>query len=366
MKVAWFLTDLAGGGAERLPLILAPYFRETSLHLVLLKNHVQHALPVPPPRLTALLPAEARLGRSAWRLLRAAIEASRDADLLVGGMEWDSTLAAVAAGLWLRRPVVAIVHTDLHRLYATLSIPAWRWRIFAWALRRCRAVLAVSRDGGEAAVRFGVPRNRCHVIPNPAPIVNVVTREHASPEASTPKRLLTIGRLVPMKAIDVLVATAALLGDLDFQWDVLGDGPERANVEAQAQRLGLGRRLTFHGFVLDPSPFFESADLFVLSSRFEGMPLAMTEAMRYGLPLVATRCSHGVEDLVGEGEKAAGLLVPVEDPAALAAAICGALESPQEFPRWAENARARVAELGPPSIAARYEELFKGLIDATD
>ena len=131
MKVAWFLTDLAGGGAERLPLILAPYFRETSLHLVLLKNHVQHALPVPPPRLTALLPAEARLGRSAWRLLRAAIEASRDADLLVGGMEWDSTLAAVAAGLWLRRPVVAIVHTDLHRLYATLSIPAWRWRLFA-------------------------------------------------------------------------------------------------------------------------------------------------------------------------------------------------------------------------------------------
>ena len=358
MHVAWFLNDLGGGGAERLPLVLAPAFRETELHLILLKDRTEHAIPEPRPRITALGPGEARLSRALGPLFRGATRAAHDADLLVGGMEWDSTLMAAAVGGWLRKPAVALVHTDLRRVYGPMRIPGWRWRLLAWALRRCDAVIGVSPEAIDSARRLGVPERRCHVIPNPAPPTTTKARRSADHE---PARLLSVGRLMAVKGIDVMLEAASRL-DVPFQWEILGHGPDREALDARASDLGLQDRLRMRGFVPDPSPFFAAADLFVSASRMEGMPLAMMEAMQHGLPVVSTRCGHGVESLVGEGAEAAGLLVPVDDPAALAAAIREALSLPERMARWSEHARRRAAELAPERIAPRYEALFRAVV----
>jgi glycosyltransferase involved in cell wall biosynthesis len=359
VRCAWFLTDLGGGGAERLPLLLAPAFRQTELQLILLKDRVEHSLPHPPPVIVPLGPADARLGSRALPLLARAIEAARSADVLVGGMEWEATLAAVACAVWLGKPVIGLVHIDLQHVYGPRSIPSWRWKLFAAALRRCDAVVGVSRDGIASAGRLGVAKARQHLIPNPAPVVGEPRTSRAT---DGPSRILTVGRLMAMKGIDVILAAAARI-DAPFRWDILGDGPDRSSLERLAEELAVSDRVRFQGFVPDAQPFFSAADLFVMASRMEGMPLAMTEAMARGLPVVATRCNAGVEELVGEGQDAAGILVPVDDDAALAEAVRRMLEDPDEAARLGEAARRRVSALAPDRIAARYEELFRAVLD---
>lgn len=357
MRCAWFLGDLGGGGAERLPLLLAPSFRDVALELVLLKNRIEHVVPDAVPRVTALLPAEKRLGRNAITLVRGATSAARGADVIVGGLEWDATIVAAVAGLRLRTPVVAIVHTDLERVYEPLGVPRWRWSLYEWALRRCARVVGVSHDALRSASKLGVPEARLRHVPNPAPQVPAWERHARS--GGVPWQILTVGRLLPVKGVDVMLRAAARLGDIDQRWDFLGEGPERARLESGARALPRPDRVRFHGFVRDAASFFGRADLFVMASRMEGMPLALTEAFAHGVPVVTTRWNAEVAELVGEGEGAAGLLVPVDDDAALAAAIRRALESHEDRARWSRNARARAAELDPARIAARYEAVLR-------
>lgn len=146
-----------------------------------------------------------------------------------------------------------------------------------------------------------------------------------SPPQSTPKakiQILNVGRLVPMKAQDILIRALKIAKDLgvDFQLNIVGDGPLLNDLQALANSLGLADNITFCGaqpgnVVRDE---FNNADLFVLSSRSEGLPVACIESMAMGVPVIATRI-FGIPELIEH--KVSGLLVPPDDPQALAEAI---------------------------------------------
>lgn len=355
MRVCWVLTDLSGGGAERLPLRLAPALTRAALEIVLLKDRVEHDVPSG-VTVRTLGPARRSLASGAPRLVAGLRHAARGADLVVGGLELDATCFAVACAALARRPVVAVVHTDLERTYAHFRLPGAQWWVYGRALAACRRVVAVSPEALAAARRLGVPDERLVEIPNPAPPAPLAAR---SPRvAGQPFRLLAVGRLVPEKAHDLLLDALARVADRSISLTLLGDGPLRAALEGQAASLGLGGRVRFAGFVRDPAPEMARAHAWVLTSPAEGLPLALLEAMQAGLPILSTRCGRAVEGLL-EGEPTAGVLVDAGAAAALAAAIDALAADEPRAAALGAAGRERVRPFTPDALAPRWEQVFE-------
>ena len=142
--------------------------------------------------------------------------------------------------------------------------------------------------------------------------------------------VLGIGRLTRQKGFDVLLsAFARLRQHHSARLVILGDGPDRRDLLSQASHHGIRDDVAFLGFVPNPYPHLARSALFVLSSRWEGSPNVLTEAMALGTPVVATDCESGPREILEGGRH--GPLVPVDDVEALAVAMAQVLDNPPEL-----------------------------------
>src|SRR5262249_39330513 len=155
----------------------------------------------------------------------------------------------------------------------------------------------------------------------------------------------------------LLRAFAAGCGEGD-RLVILGEGPERPRLERLAARLSIANRVELPGHVPDVLPWFDRADALVLSSRYEGAPPGVLEALARGLPVVATDCCAGVRDLLGGG--AHGALVPPGDPNALARAMFAARAAPSSTAARREHLASFTIEAAAP----RYLAAFAALVAA--
>jgi len=171
-----------------------------------------------------------------------------------------------------------------------------------------------------------------------------------------------VGRLVPIKDIDCFLEAAARVGASapHARFAIVGDGERRAALEQKAAALGLGPRTTFVGWRKDLESVYADLDVVVNSSRNEGTPVALIEAMAAGRPVVATAVG-GTADLLGDGER--GLLVPAASPSALAEAILRTLAHPEESARRAAAARDYVlAHHSVDRLLHDIDELYRELL----
>jgi glycosyltransferase involved in cell wall biosynthesis len=261
-------------------------------------------------------------------------------------------------------------YTNLYTLIATrgLRVPVVvservdprAYRIASWqrALRRVlysrAAALVVQTPRIAEWARSVVPAERVHVIPNPVPIPS---RRHG---ASAPPTIIAAGRLVRQKGFDLLIeAVAGLDRGVLKGWrvEIVGDGPERRALQDQIQHLGLREWVTLAGQVSDLERRFSSASMFVLSSRFEGFPNALTEAMSWGVPIVAFDCPTGPRELIHDGVN--GRLIAPTDVGALRAAIAELARSPDERLRLGVEARRSLGRFEPNEIADAWDQLFE-------
>jgi len=212
--------------------------------------------------------------------------------------------------------------------------------------------------------QFGMPAMKIAVVyngisaPKERPSVDANLRAQLLADARA--LVLVPARLDPLKGHRFLLQAAQQLERVHVV--VAGDGPERGRLEALAVKLGIASRVTFLGFRQDVSQLLACADVVVLPSLVEGLPLAVLETMAAVTPLVATAIG-GTDEAVVDG--VTGLLVPPRDAAALAAAIERVLENPEEAHRRAEAAAARVAtefsaQKMVESVESIYEELLIG------
>jgi glycosyltransferase involved in cell wall biosynthesis len=217
------------------------------------------------------------------------------------------------------------------RRYHRMTAPFLRW---IW--RRADAVVANS-NGLRDLAKQSTPELPVAVIPNG---VELPANVPLSTSTRAP-RLLTMGRLTRQKGIDILFQAMTRLRDLDFTLDIAGDGPDRAQLEELARRLGLAERVRFLGWVPreNIAETFTNASAFVLASRIEGMPNVVLEAMAYGRPVVCTRV-FGCDELVEDG--VTGLQVDIEDEGQLADALRTVLSDAQLRARMGAAGRARV------------------------
>jgi glycosyltransferase involved in cell wall biosynthesis len=178
-----------------------------------------------------------------------------------------------------------------------------------------------------------------------------------SSESSPRPFILNIARLVCDKAQEVLLEAFALLGEDYKEWRlaVVGDGRLAAELRNHAACLGISERVDWHGVVRDPYPFYKTARIFALPSRVEGMPNALLEAMSCGLPVVVSDGAPGPLELVEDG--VTGLVVRVNDPAELAAALRRLANDEPLRRRLGAAARERVNEYDLPRALAAWESV---------
>jgi glycosyltransferase involved in cell wall biosynthesis len=173
-----------------------------------------------------------------------------------------------------------------------------------------------------------------------------------------------VASFTPKKRHEDLLAAAGILladrGDVTFL--LVGDGPLRGQMEAKAREMGLGDRVRFLGYRTDAVRVMAAGDLFVLSSQFEGLPIALLEAMALGLPVVATRAGAIPEVVINEEH---GLLVDALSPASLAAGMSRALADRDLQERLSRNACERVrSEFGIDAMVRKTEELYNTVLAA--
>ena len=245
--------------------------------------------------------------------------------------------------------------------------PGRRIAMHRLAHRLSTHVTAVSRAVAESSVALGVPRDRITVIPNgvdtarfgPAPGGGVAASASEAARRSAAAPLIgSVGCLAPRKDYGTLLEALALLARRGREFEVLlvGDGAERGTLESQARALGLAGRVRFAGERSDVERLLPTMDVFVLSSREEGIPNALLEAMASGRPVVATAVG-GTPEIVAAGES--GWLVPPASPGPLADALEEALSNPVEAARRGATARrVAVDELDISKMVARHEEFY--------
>ena len=166
-----------------------------------------------------------------------------------------------------------------------------------------------------------------------------------------------MARLVPQKGIDVLIRALAQTTGATRDWTLtlVGDGPEREALERQVLQAGLQEKVHFLGYRPDPQTFLLQAGVFVLPSRFEGMPNALLEAMAAGLAVVVTDASPGPLEVVVNG--VSGLVVPSDEPSALADALDRLAADPGLRERLGAAARATLRQSDWPVVGPIWESL---------
>ncbi len=367
-RLVFAINSMEGGGAERamanLLAGLGPHLAGIDTHLVLLDDRpIEQALP---DYLTLhVLDGRGAMARSAsqlWRLWR-----RLKPDTCVSFLARANCLNIGCARLTGARAIISErVHTTSH-LSGARGAAVFR-AMTRLAYPRAEAVIAVAQGvADDLAANYGVAPDRLRVIGNPIDMGRITAAAAEPPAVPLPDCFaVAMGRLVPNKNFALLLrGFAAAKPKRDLV--ILGEGPERPALAALAKTLGLQHRLHMPGFLRNPYPVLRRADYLVSTSNAEGFPNTLVEGMCLGLPILATDCRSGPYEIL-RGRRAAigtdptgsardGMLVPVDDVAALAAALA-ALESPDLRAGLAARARARAADFGVEAVLRGYLELI--------
>jgi glycosyltransferase involved in cell wall biosynthesis len=303
----------------------------------------------------------ARLRYAARRGIPALLAAVGDTTVVVSSeVGWSMPLAYLFARLRGRSFVVMVQSVLEHSIRAW--VPRWGRGLWRYCIRNADAVTAVSPGSADSVLRLGVPAGRVTVIA-PGHDVDQVRRSARSSAARHVAGggpvLVAVGELVEAKGYDVLLRAIAGVRARGFaaRLVVLGEGPARRRLELLAGELGIADAVSLVGFVADPYPEMLAADLFCLSSRFEGFSLCLLEAMALGVPTVATDAAGGGPRALLDGGRLGDLVAP-GSAEALERAIVGHLRRPEILRDRAAGGPEHARRFSPAASAEQYLGVF--------
>jgi len=364
MKVCFVIPSLTSGGAERVAVTvlsaLDPERHERVLYLFSGERGVYFDRIAPGVRVV-IASRRSWPGRL-WELVRF-MRATRP-DVVMPFLSYFITASAV----WLSRIPARVIFNQGTPTTGFLDDPDFAWRqpwkrrLFAmvtrWFYRRADAVVVTSAGvADDLAINYGVPRANLRVLHNPVDIEAIAAAASAVHSGSIPHPLVVAaGRLAGVKNYPLLLAAVGRLRQDSggpSLW-ILGEGPERARLEAIAAAPDLAGRVRFLGFQENPWAIIARADVFVLTSTYEGFGNVLVEAMACGTPVVATE-SAGTREIIEHGVN--GLLV-THDANAVAVAIASILADRPLRDRLVARASRDVNHYALPQVVERYDRLF--------
>lgn len=362
MRVLFFLSDLDGGGAQRTFVNLVNAMSQSDLEVALVVGRPGGAAQSWLRDEVVLFQLGVKRTRHAVRGLRQVVQKYQP-DILVATMV-DANIVATLAALGLRaRTKVILRETNSHR--ARGDIRGLRRWLIKWAYRRADAVVSLSSGVGiELISEYRIEKKRVVTIGNPVDIHGITAKsEKFRGNTGTVKYngvpiLVAVGRLTRQKGFDLLIRAVSNV-KFPFKLVILGEGPDRDILHDIAERQGMLDRLCMPGFVEDPISWLAHADLFVLSSRWEGFGHVIVEAMAAGIPVIATNCPYGPADII-ENE-VNGLLVPEGDIGALVDGIEELLKNKEKARKFVETGRKNLQCFDIKVIEAQYIELFRSI-----
>lgn len=329
MRIVLVSPSLSAGGAERVISIMANYWAEQDHNVTVLTISSIDG------DFYRLSPDVARIGlnvrwnsRNVWaalrnnwtrlRRLRVAIDACH-AEVVVSFVDQNNILVLLAL-LGNRVPVIVSERID-PRHHDPGEV--WRWLRRLFYPMAAAVVVQTERVRHGWALNF-LPSERVHVIANPLRSLPV-----PRPADSADKTILAVGRLGPQKGFDLLLQAFARsqLARSGWRLTILGDGPERARLKQMGSELGLNGAVALPGGVPDPESHMKLGAIFVLSSRYEGFPNALLEAMGMGMAVVSYDCESGPSELIRHGIN--GLLVPRRNVEALSRTLVDLAAEPE-------------------------------------
>jgi glycosyltransferase involved in cell wall biosynthesis len=281
------------------------------------------------------------------RMRQAILAGSPDAVISFG----DSTNCLTLLGaVGTRLRVIVSERSDPRRLPIVRSWATLRRRLYP----RAAAVVVQTQRVAPWAREF-VPPNRVHVIPNFVAAPRAKAARADVPNGS--RQVAAIGRLQNEKGFDLLLQAFARCAARHREWSLViaGEGPCRRELEVQAAEAGLSERVHFAGLVRDIDTLLVRSDLFVLSSRIEGFPNALLEAMSIGVAPVAFDCDSGPAEIIRPGVD--GVLVPAKDVDALARELDRLMGDDEERRRLAREAEAVSLRFGLAEVMQRWERI---------
>lgn len=372
MKLVIFINNLAGGGAERVAATLANYWTQKKWDITIVtlasQNLDFYTLDPAVRRISLDLAGDSvgvldALRKNVRRViaLRQFLKQQRP-DVVMSMMSTPNVLLAFAS-LGIR---------NLHTIGTEHCYPPHLPLGTIWNVLRSRmygrlsAVVALTQECADwinthsSAKRIPIiPNAACWPLPVKLPII--------APTSLCPserKVLLAVGRLTKQKNFEVLINVFSKLALKHPTWDlvILGEGPERPRLEAQIKDAACGARIFMPGIAGNVGEWYTRADLYVMSSRFEGFPNVLAEALAHGLPAVSFDCDTGPRDIIRHGLD--GLLVQAGNAPDLQAAldrVMGDSHLRQEMATRAVDARDRFSI---EKIVGMWEDLFNTLSDS--
>ncbi len=332
-RIAFFLPTLAGGGAERVALNLLKGMleRDVLLDLVLADATGPYLDQVPAGvrlidlgtgRVTKAIPALAKYLKETQPVA------------LLSHMNHANVSAILARELARSKAKLVVVeHDTLSAVKSELSRSRFVPPAMKWLYPRATSIVGVSQGvSTDLESELGFRPGTVKTVYNPVISPDLIAKanrpvDHPWFQPGQPPVFLAVGRFTQQKDFSNLIqAFGILIKQKDARLMILGEGDLRGELEAEIKSLGLDAKISLPGFVQNPYAYMSKSTAFVLSSRWEGLPTVLIEAMACGCAVVATDCPSGPDEILGSGKY--GLLVPIENASALAAAMVKTLENP--------------------------------------
>ncbi len=359
-RLTLVISSLGMGGAERVLSLLANRWADQGRSIVLLTFDDGSEAPFFELRPSVDLRPLALSGRSAhWagsalrnadriRRLRRALAQSRPG-AIISFMDRVNVLTLLASRR-LHVPVVISERTDptVHK------VGRWWNAARRWTYPLADAIV-VQTDSIKKRFRPSMA-SKIHVIANPVPAPPGSPTSH-----DAEKTIIGMGRLIESKGFDLLLRAFAKISASRPEWrlEIIGEGPERGRLESLAQRLGVGERVFLPGLSRIPTERLRAAQVFALSSHYEGFPNVLLEAMACGLAVVSADCPTGPRHIIHDGID--GLLVPTGDAEALAAALDRLTGDPALRRALGREALAVAGRFNLEEIGRRWDDLLAHL-----
>lgn len=364
---------LRGGGAERVVVNLLNHWPDDRYRpVLLLANRSGPYLADVKPEVEVLscdVPFRAIDTPRALFRIRGLMAGVQPAAVFAHAIGTARMLARARALGMLSAPLFMVLHANVRTwLEDDRQRKMTRWllkRELGWIYSKADGVIAVSKGAAEELKSlFPGKISNVDTIYNPIDLEQIDAAVQLAPTdafvttfTGLPRPIiLTVGRLSPEKNQALLLRAYALLPrESRGSLVILGEGDTRAQLESLARELGIESETHFPGFVPNPWWYMRRSDLYALPSRSEAYPMVLIEALACGLPVVATDCRHGPSEILQS--ESFGVLVPVDDPPALAAAMNRRLQSAQAGPRFREDVRAFLKTYRPEKVIQRYDEI---------
>jgi len=362
------------GGAERQAAILAPAMAEHCSNLTVVSTRFSRQLPPSEPdgnaRVIRLPTLASQPAKYVVNLLSSFVYflfAFGRFDLVHAHCLSPFTLGAILAARLRARPILVKI-CSVGALGEALKIKRSRLKgpFLWWLFRKADLIIAPTEIVADELAREGIPRHKLRVVPNllhrRPPPPNTDDRKATRAALELPERLtlLYVGRLSPEKGLDRLMDIWPILSsNHDIGLLIVGDGPERARIEAWRDESGLGDSVKILGYQEDPEPYFQAADIFVFPSHSETFGNAIVEAMSYGLAVATTEVG-----VVKDWDGFEGICrLDLEDPGHFHRQLSELISDQGLRRQLGSEAHAFVAERYLVEAGVRqYQALYRGLL----